>query len=99
MLLRSLARIIAQTFTPKPVSPMTLGIITIDQDQFVDFVKDTNARVNDADGGWQIQATTLPRPIFVPFNQPFSFGEERVIVQRSRQLEDVLDRIDGIAEA
>lgn len=81
---------------PKPVRAMLWGVIGINQEQFVDLTEDTGATVAEADGGWNVTADTLARPIFVPFNQVFVFGRERVVVQRSKQLEDILDRIDGI---
>ena len=84
---------------PKPVQPMLWGVIGIDQEQFVDLTKGTAATVAEADGGWSVEAATLARPIFVPFNQTFVFGRERILVQRSKQLEDILDRIDGIPVA
>ncbi len=83
-------------FRPKPVTPMTFGIIAIDQSQFVDLVKGEMAQVWDADGGWKVNAQTLARPIFVPFNQTFVFADETIKVQRSQQLEAILDRIDAV---
>lgn len=85
--------------TPRPVTNMTWGLIGIDQTQFTDLVKDTDATVWEGDGGWRIETPVLARPIFVPFNQHFEFGGERIIVQKSQQLEDILDRIDGVPDA
>lgn len=95
-MLKSIRRI----FEPKPVQDMTIGgLIKIDDAQFVEQVRDTKAQVFDSDGGWLVNSKSMARPIFVPFNQPLAFGGERIIVQRSKQLEDLLDRIDGVEPA
>lgn len=80
--------------TDRPRRAMTFGIIGISQEQMVDLVKSKPVMVWDADGGWKV--TGLEQDIFVPFNQPFKFpGRDTIIVQRSLDLEKVLDRMEA----
>lgn len=80
--------------TDRPRRPLAYGLIAIDQEQMRDMVKDKPVLISDADGGWNIQG--LAREIFVPYNQVFKFpGRDTIFVQRSSQLEVVLDRMEA----
>lgn len=75
---------------------MRQGLITINQTQFEDRVRNKPVLVWIADGGWEVGERESPTNIFVPFNQVFVFGDELFLIQRSFQLETVLDRIDKL---
>ena len=80
--------------TDRPRQPLRYGLIKIDQEQMRDMVKDQPCVIADADGGWKVQG--LVREIFVPYNQVFKFpGRDTIFVQRSNQLETVLDRMEA----
>ena len=80
--------------TDRPRQPLQYGILKCTQEDMAAIVKGWPVTITDADGGWEVQGSC--GRIFVPYNQAFKFpGRDTIFVQRSSQLDTVLDRMEA----